>query len=64
MTHSKDVLKANLERWAKVYNTNSKLDQQLYYDVQISCISFGIDFDEVLNFMDGKRSKFKMKQLK
>jgi hypothetical protein len=61
--YDKGVLKKQIECWQKVYGNNTREDNQLWYDVQVSCTALKIDFDAVLKFMDGKRSKFKMKQL-
>jgi len=59
-----EILKKTLIKWAKHYGKNTREDNQYWYDVQVYCTALKLDFDEVLKYMAGKRSKFNPENLK
>jgi len=62
-TATKPDLKKTITKWAKYYGNGSRKDNQTWYDVQVMCLALKVDFDEVLKYMSGKRSKFKPEKL-
>jgi len=57
-TTTKPELKKILTKWAKYYNNGSQKDNQTWYDVQVMCNYLHINFQDVLDYMTGKKSKF------
>ena len=59
-----EILKKTLVKWAKHYGKGNHEDNHYWYQVQVACTALKIDFDEVLKYMAGKKSKFKPEKLK
>jgi len=64
MYTDKAMLKKSLIKWAEFFGKNDRKDNQYWYDVQVACQTLKIDFDEVLKYMEGKKSKFNPEKLK
>jgi hypothetical protein len=58
MVMNSKILKKQITKWTKCYGKNNRNDNQYYYDVQVACGMLKIDFDEVIKYMEGKKSKF------